>query len=80
MRWAISPFGSGATKPSGNSSAMKPVERLPERQRGCAIRAARNGMLWRMPSMAKASSASPCDSMASARVGAQVTSLAIIGS
>ena len=44
-------------KPSGNSSAMKPVESLPARQRGCCISAERNGMLWRMPSMAKASSA-----------------------
>ena len=35
----------------GNSSAMKPVESLPARQRGCCISAARNGMLWRMPSI-----------------------------
>ena len=47
---------------------------------GCCISAARNGMLWRMPSMAKASSASACAAIAAARVGAWVTSLAIIGS
>jgi hypothetical protein len=33
---------------------MKPVESRPSRQRGWAIRVARKGMLWRMPSMAKA--------------------------
>ena len=59
---------------------MKPVESLPARQRGFAIKAARNGMLWRMPSIAKASSAEACASIAAARVSAWVTSLAIIGS
>ena len=43
---------------------MKPVDSLPARQRGCAISADRNGMLWRMPSMTKASSASACASIA----------------
>ena len=33
-RRAISPSGERATNPPGNSSAMKPVERLPSRQRG----------------------------------------------
>ncbi len=37
-------------------------------------------MLWRMPSIAKASSACAWAAIASDRVGAQVTSLAIIGS
>ena len=37
-------------------------------------------MLWRMPSMTKASSAFDCAAIAAARVGAWVTSLAIIGS
>ena len=56
--FALSPSGAGLWKPSLYSSAMKPVESLPARQRGCAISAVRNGMLWRMPSIAKASSAS----------------------
>ena len=55
-----SPSGGIGWKPSGYSSAMKPVESLPARQRGCCISADRNGMLWRMPSMTKASSASAC--------------------
>ena len=59
---------------------MKAVDSLPERQRGCAISADRNGMLWRMPSTTKASSASDCASIAFSRVSAWVTSLAIIGS
>ena len=33
------------SKPWGNSSAMKAVESLPARQRGCCMIAARNGML-----------------------------------
>ena len=37
-------------------------------------------MLWRMPSIAKLSSACACAATASRRVGAWVTSLAIIGS
>ena len=80
MRSAASPSGSGALKLSPNSSAMKPVDSLPERQRGWCINADRKGMLWRMPSIAKASSAAACASIASARVGACVTSFAIIGS
>src|SRR2546421_307936 len=59
---------------------MKPVESFPARQRGCAISAARKGMLWRMPSIAKASRASACASIATSRGGACVTSLAIIRS
>ena len=78
--FALSPSGAGLWKPSLYSSAMKPVESLPARQRGCAISAVRNGMLWRMPSIAKASSASACASIAASRVFACVTSLAIIGS
>jgi hypothetical protein len=56
------------------------VESLPACQRGCAISAARNGMLWRMPRIANASSAAACALIASPRVGAWVTSFAIIGS
>jgi hypothetical protein len=78
--FALAPSGAGFWKPCRYSSAMKPVESLAERQRGCAIRAVRNGMLWRMPSIAKASSACACASIAAARVPAWVTSLAIIGS
>ena len=75
-----SPSGIGGLKPPLNSSAMKPVDSLPSRQRGCCMRAARNGMLCSTPSMTKASSASACRSMAASRVAACVTSLAIIGS
>ena len=42
--------------------------------------AERNGMLWRMPSIAKASSARDWAAIAASRVAACVTSLAIIGS
>ena len=48
---------------------MKAVESRPSRQRGCAISAARKGMLWRMPSIVKASSASAIASIAAASVG-----------
>ena len=47
--------------------AMKAVESRPSRQRGCAISAERNGMLWRMPSIEKASSASAIASIAASR-------------
>jgi 2-aminobenzoate-CoA ligase len=67
-------------KPSGYSSAMKPVVSSPERKRGCCMIALRKSTLWPSPSMRKASSASTCRSAASSRVGAQVISLAIIGS
>jgi hypothetical protein len=67
-------------KPSGNSSSMKRVDRLPLRQRSLAMTAARNAMLCWMPSMTNVSSASAIRSMAASRVAAWVHSLAIIGS
>ena len=39
------------SKPSGYSSAMKPVVRSPERKRGCCISAERKSTLWPMPSI-----------------------------
>ena len=72
--------GLRGTKPSGNSSAMKAVERRPSRQRGCCIRAARNGMLCAMPSTTNRSSAVAIASIASPRLGAQLHSLASMGS
>ena len=48
-----SPSGTIGAKPSGYSSAMKPVDSRPSRQRGCCISAARNGMLCSMPSTTK---------------------------
>ncbi len=47
---------------------------------GWSITADRNGRLWPMPSTSNASSATRMASIASGRVGAQVHSLAIIGS
>ena len=78
---AISSSSAGAPwKPSGYSSAMKPVVSSPARKRGCCISAERKSTLWPMPSITNASSASIWRSIASSRVGAQVISLAIIGS
>ena len=73
-------LGGSRWKPSGNSSAMKPVDSRPSRQRGCCISVDRNGMLCRMPSMTKESSAVAWALIAASRSGAWVTSLAIIGS
>ncbi len=66
--------------PSGYSSAMKAVVMSPCTKRGWSITADRNGRLWPIPSTSKASSATRIPSIAAARVGAQVQSLAIIGS
>ena len=55
---AISPSGACGAKPPGYSSSMKRVDNRPSRQRGEAINEARNGRLWRMPSITKRSSAS----------------------
>ena len=63
-RLARSSSGTIGAKPSGYSSAMKPVESRPSRQRGWRISAARKGMLCWMPSMTKLSSASAIASMA----------------
>ena len=57
---------------AGGEPPLAPARMLHQRRR--------NGMLWRMPSIAKASSAVACASIAASRVGACVTSLAIIGS
>src|SRR5207237_367498 len=67
-------------KPSGYSSAMKPVVIAPSRKRGCCISAERKSTLWPIPSIRNPSSASICRSIAASRVGPVVTSLAIIGS
>ncbi len=57
-RSAISSASAGApVKPSGYSSAMKPVVSSPARKRGCCISAERKSTLWPMPSIWKASSA-----------------------
>ena len=80
-RSAISSSSAGAPwKPSGYSSAMKPVVSSPARKRGCCISADRKSTLWPMPSIWKASSASIWRSIASSRVAPEVISLAIIGS
>jgi hypothetical protein len=67
-------------KPSGYSSAMKPVVSSPERKRGCCMIAETKSMLWPSPSISNRSSAAICLSAASSRVLPQVISLAIIGS
>ncbi len=59
---------------------MKPVEIAPSTKRGLSITALRNGRLWPIPSISKPSSASRMASIAVGRSGAQVQSLAIIGS
>jgi len=66
--------------PPAYSSAMKAVVMLPDAKRGWSITAEQNGRLCPIPSTSKVSSASRISSMASARVGPQVHSLAIIGS
>ena len=68
------------SKPFGYSSAMKPVVMSPERKRGWSISADRKSRLLPMPSIWKPSSAPTCASIAASRVGAQLISLAIIGS
>ena len=50
-RARTSPSGATASKPTGNSSAMKPSKARRRASADAAISAARNGMLWRMPSM-----------------------------
>ena len=49
--WRSPRSGSTPSKPRGNSSRMKPVDSVPERQRSFSMMLARNGTLWRMPSM-----------------------------
>ena len=66
--------------PSGYSSAMKAVVIAPSTKRGWSITAERNGRLWPIPSSSNASSAVRIAPIAAARSGAQVQSLAIIGS
>ena len=59
---------------------MNAVVSAPSPKRGWSITAERNGRLWPIPSTSKASSAPRIASIAAARSGAQVQSLAIIGS
>ena len=71
---------SAPLKPPGNSSAIKPVESAPDFQRAFSMMADTKGILCWIPLMTKLSRAVDMAAMASARVGAWVHSLAIIGS
>ena len=72
---ARSPSATSGEKPSGYSSAMKPVESRASFQRSCCMSEERNGMLCRMPSMTNSSSARACASIAVARSPACVHEL-----
>ena len=77
---SVSSLCGAPRKPSGYSSAMKAVVISPDWNRGCSMTADRNGRLCPIPSSSKLSSARCIVWIASARVGAQAQSLAIIGS
>ena len=78
--WTSASLAGAPWKPSGYSSAMKPVVSRPSRKRGCCISADTKSMLCPGPSISNRSSAAIWASIAASRVGPQVTSFAIIGS
>ncbi len=80
IRRSVGPGSATPRKPSGYSSAMKPVVIAPRTKRGWSITADRNGRLCPIPSTSNPSSAVRMPAIAASRVGAQVQSLAIIGS